>query len=104
MDELRPSERDFVIAMRQLGYGRFESLQIRRGELVLQPRPTSVQSIKFGDSTSNRPDKPSGECELKLQAAQLFAFIRGIEAGEIRVLEVRGGLPFTMEIANDGKL
>jgi hypothetical protein len=98
MDELHPSEREFVIAMGQLSYGRFESLQIRQGELVLQPWPTSVRSIKFGVTTSNSPHKPSGECELKLQAAQFFGFIRGIDAGEIRVLEVRGGLPFAMEI------
>src|SRR5271154_6293394 len=104
MDDLSTAERDFVVAMRQLGYGRFESLQIRRGELVLQPRPTGVRSIKFGVMTSNRPEKPSGECKLKLQSSQFFGFIRGIDAGEIRVLEVRGGLPFTMEIAYDGVL
>jgi hypothetical protein len=99
MHDLRPSERQFVIAMRELGYGRFESLQIRRGELVLQPRPTAIRSVKFGTTTPNRPSALSCDFELKGETAQLFEFIRGVDVGEIRAIEVRGGLPFTMEIA-----
>jgi hypothetical protein len=97
--DLRPSERRFLSAMQRLGYGRFESLRIQRGELVLEPGPTTVRSIKFGSTTSNRPHESSGEFELKEETAQLFEFIRSVDAGEIQVLEVRGGLPFTMEIA-----
>ncbi len=33
--DLRPSERRFVAAMQELGYGRFESLRIQGGEFVL---------------------------------------------------------------------
>ena len=104
MRDLRPSERQFVIAMRQLGYGRFESLQIRRGELVLQPPPTAVRSVKFGTTTPNRPDELAGDFDLKEETAQLFGFIRSIDGGEIRVLAIRGGLPFTMEIADNSVL
>ncbi len=54
---------------------------------------------------ANRPAEVSDEFDLKQETAQLFEFVRSVEAGEIRVLEVRGGLPFTMEspwqIAND---
>jgi hypothetical protein len=35
--DLLPSEVAFVAAMQQLGFGRFEHLQIRGGELVLEP-------------------------------------------------------------------
>jgi hypothetical protein len=97
--DLRPSERRFLSAMQRLGYGRFDSLRIQRGELVLEPAPATVRSIKFGNTTSNRPHESSGEFELKHETAQLFEFVRSIDAGEIQVLEVRGGLPFAMEIA-----
>ncbi len=97
--DLRLSERRFLAAMQRLGYGRFESLRIRCGEFVLEPAPTAVRSVKFGTPAPNQPDDRSGDFELKDQIAQLFGLIRGIDAGEIRVLEVRGGLPFTMEIA-----
>jgi hypothetical protein len=97
--DLRPSERQFVDAMRRLGHGRFESLRIQRGELVLEPPQTAVRSVKFGKPTPNKPEHPSSAFDLKQEVAQLFEAIRGIDAGEIRVIEVRGGLPFCMEIA-----
>jgi hypothetical protein len=87
--------------MQQLGYGRFESLRIRHGELVLDPWPTIVRSVKFGDATPNRPEGQSGEFQLAQRTAQLFEFVRSVDAGEIRVLEVRGGLPLCMEIVDE---
>lgn len=97
--DLCPSERRFLSAMRQLGHGRFESLRIQQGELVLEPPPTAVRSVKFGKPTPNRPEHPSSTFDLKQEVAQLFGFVRGVDAGEIRVLEVRGGLPLYMDIA-----
>ena len=49
-----------------------ESLRIEGGEFVLDPWPTFVRSVKFGDATPNRPDNQSDEFELKQQTAQLF--------------------------------
>jgi len=97
--DLRPSERRFLAAMQQLGHGRFESLHIRHGELVLDPWPTTIRTVKFGNATTNRPAGLCGAFELKAETAQLCGFIRGVDDGEIRVLEVRGGLPFAMEVA-----
>lgn len=97
--DLRPSERRFLAAMQRLGHGRFEAMQIQHGELVLEPPPTAVRSVKFGTATPNSPSQPADECELKQQVAQFFGFVRSVDAGEIRFLEVRGGLPFAMEIA-----
>ena len=96
--DLRPSERRFVRAMQQLGYGSFESLRIHNGELVLDPWPATVRSVKFGTATTNQPDSRSEEFGLKKQIAELFAHVRNTEVGVIRVLEIRGGLPFYMEI------
>lgn len=95
--ELRPSERAFVTALRKLGYGRFESLQIRSGELVLEPWPRSIRAVKFASRTA-QPEPSSEEFELKKQVAEFFGYVRGVEAGEIRSLEVRDGLPFSMTI------
>ena len=97
--DLRPSERQFVDAMRRLGHGRFEYVRIQRGEVVLDPPPTVVRSVKFGKPTPNRPEHPSSAFDLKQEVTQLFEVIRSVDDGEIRVLEVRGGLPLCMEIA-----
>src|SRR5436190_9158525 len=99
--DLRPSERRFVAAMQGLGYGRFESLRIRDAELILDPWPTTVRSIKFGNASPNKQHSRCVEFELKRQTAQLFEFVRSADSGEIRILEIRGGLPFAMEFANN---
>lgn len=95
--DLLPSERAFVSALQRLGYGRFESLQIRGGELVLEPWPRAVRAVKFASRTT-RPEPSSEEFDLKKQVAEFFEFVRGVEVGEIRSLEVQNGLPFLMTI------
>jgi hypothetical protein len=93
---LLASERSFVSAMQRLRFGRFELVQIRNGELVHDPCPTVVQTIKFGAGDASRalPE----EFELKHQVIELFDYVREVRAGVIRCLEVRHGLPFSMEI------
>ena len=95
--DLLPSEAAFVAAMQQLGFGRFEHLQIRGGELVLDPWPATIRDIKF--ATPNNSGKPElGAAELRLQVAEFFEYVRSGDVGEIRILEIRHGLPFAMEV------
>ena len=100
--DLRNSERAFVAAMRQMGFGRYEYLQIRNGELVLNPWPTSVREVKFCSHDPGAAQVPPVEFELKPQVAELFEYVRDVDAGEIRTLEVKHGLPFSMEIEMAG--
>ena len=95
--DLRTSERAFVTAMQQLRFGRFESLRIDRGDLVLDPWPKMVRDVKFC-SKANQPETTGAEFFLKEQVVELLEYVRGVESGEIRCLEVRHGLPFSMEI------
>ena len=57
IQDLLPSEATFVAAIQQLGFGRFEYLQIRNGELLLNPWPVAVRDVKFGTpaNTGSRP-------------------------------------------------
>ena len=96
--DLLPSERRLVAAMQRLGFGRFEFLRIERGEVVLDPWPTTIRDLKFGCADSAPPAPKSDAFALKRQVAELFEYIRSVEAGEIRTLEVKHGLPFSMEI------
>ena len=96
--DLRPSERAFAAAMSGMGFGRFEYLRIDGGELVLDPWPTSVRDVKFGSVDPGAAKEPPADFELKAQVAELFSYIRAVDAGEIRTLEVKHGLPFSMEI------
>ena len=96
--DLLPSERRFVEAMSDVGFGRFEFLRIEHGELVLDPWPTTVRGVKFGSSSAATYKPSAEEFELKSQVAAFFEYVRGVDTGEIRCLELRHGLPFSMEI------
>lgn len=95
--DLTASEHRFLAAMREVGFGRFEYVQIRNGQIVLDPWPIAVRDVKFGAEAAEghtaRPD-----IQLKRQVAELFEYTRDVEAGEIRTLEIRHGLPFSMEV------
>ena len=95
--DLLQSERRFLAAMNDLGFGRFEFLRIERGELVLDPWPTSVRGVKFG-SEEPAVHRTSDEFELKRQVVEFFQYVRAVDVGEIRCLEVRHRMPFAMEV------
>lgn len=96
--DLLATERAFVAAMTGLGFGRFEFLRIDRGELLLDPWPTVVRDVKFGSEDPSVGKSLPADFELKPQVAELFEYIRDVDSGEIRTLEVKSGLPFSMEI------
>ena len=66
---------------------------------MLDPWPTVIRSVKFGNATLNRPAQALRGFTLKREQAELLARIRDVANGLILVLEVRGGLPVSMEIA-----
>ena len=101
--DLLASERTFVAAMTNLGFGRFEYLRIERGELVLHPWPGVIRDVKFGSHDPGAAKTIPADFELKPQVAELFEYIRDVDAGEIRTLEVKSGLPFSMEIEMAGR-
>ena len=98
--DLSGTERRFLRTMQELGHGRFESIRVARGELILDPWPATIRSIKFGNTDPNRPIDVPADFELKDRIAEFFAYVRAIDSGIIRTLEVRGGLPFSMDVAN----
>ena len=69
--DLLPSENRFLAAMQQLGFGRFESLRIASGELVLDPWPTTVRGVKFGSESLTIPQTVPDNYLLKRQVINL---------------------------------
>jgi hypothetical protein len=97
IQNLRPSEVGFIAAMQHLGFGLFEHLQICGGELVLTPPPITVRYVKFGAvATTGKP--LDSALELRQQLAEFFSYVREVDSGEIRTLEIQHGLPFSMEV------
>jgi hypothetical protein len=57
-----------------------------------------VRSVKFAAEESAVPRTSPDDFKLKRQVVELFEYVRAVDAGEIRCLEVRHGLPFAMEV------
>ena len=94
--DLTEDERSFVRQMSELGFGRFESLRVARGQIELGGSAKKVRSVKFG-GPQEIGAKPR-DFELKAEAAAFIESIRSLDSAEIRNLEIRHGLPFSMEI------
>ena len=96
--DLSASERRFVAAMNELGFGRFELLRIERGELVLDPWPKTVRIVRFGAENSPAHKALQDEFELKRPVVTFLEYVRAIEDGQILCLQVLRGLPVSMEV------
>lgn len=95
--DLTSAEQRFLAAMREVGFGRFEYVQIRKGQIILDPWPAAVRDVKFGAEIPSQ-QKAHPDFQLKRQTAEFFEYTRDVDDGEIRTLEVRHGLPFSMEV------
>ena len=99
--DLLPSELAFLAGMCRLGHGRYECLKIHNGELVLAPWPIAIRDVKFGAQDPGCEKELSAEFRLSQQLVQLFEYIRNMDAGEIRVLVIKSGMPFAMQIVQE---
>src|SRR5438128_6272220 len=63
-NDLLPSERQIMVAMSDLRFGRFEFLRIEHGELILHPWPSTVRDVKFGAAPA-RPREQTTDFGLK---------------------------------------
>jgi hypothetical protein len=94
--DLVGSERKLAATIHRLGFGRLLFLQIRHGEPLFGPSTTVIRDVKFG--AQKVPSEFGDDYLLKQQTTELFEYVRSIGCGAIRVLEIRHGLPFSMEI------
>lgn len=96
--DLMHSERRILDTLQRVRHGRIEHLRILHGEIVLDPWPTTIRGVKFGSGDEVTSRTRSNEFQLKRQVIELFEYVRSVDSGEIRCLECRHGLPFSMEI------
>jgi hypothetical protein len=87
--------------LQQVNFGRIEGLTVRGGEPVLDPPPRVVREVKFGGENGPRPEGSLGDFPLKAQAVELFRFFDRLRDGRILLLEVKHGLPFRLQHAED---
>jgi hypothetical protein len=96
--DLLESERTLVELMEDLNFGRIERLQFRDGKPILQPLPRVIAAVKMADEECKTDSEIRTGSYLKHSLIELFMLMRRVGDGELLVIEVKHGLPFSIEI------
>jgi len=84
--------------MQKVNFGRIQGLTVRNGEPVFDMPPRVVRMVKFAGENGPRPEAAHVDFVLKKEVDDLFAHLNSLDNGVIRSIEVKHGLPFSMEI------
>jgi hypothetical protein len=95
---LSDSEAHLLELLQQLNFGRIECLKVADGRPVLVPPPRIIQKFKMGGENSSRPEVSLSDFRLKQDVIELFSLMRRMHMGEIHCIEVRHGLPISVEV------
>jgi hypothetical protein len=90
--------------MQRLNFGRIESLRIIEGEPVFDPPPRIVQKLKLGADNAPRPEAFLDDFWLKSPVVEMLKRMREVGEGTVLALEVKHGLPFSLEVESSTEL
>ena len=95
---LSAAQAQLVQLLQAVNFGRVEALQVTQGQPSFDPPPRVIQKLKFGGG-ENGPRAEFGYSDFRLKhgVVELLELISSIEKGEIRSIEIRFGLPCTVE-------
>lgn len=91
-------QQQLVELLQQINFGRVEGLLVRNGAPVFNPPPRVVRKLKVGADNSPRPEFVFDDFLLKQQMEELLSAIEQMGNGEVLVIEVRYGLPLSLEV------
>jgi hypothetical protein len=96
---LTAGRRRLLELFQQANFGRVERLTVKSGEPIFDPPPRIVREIKFGGDNGPRREMEVGDFQLKSQIVELFNHFDELRDVTIKVIEIKHGLPFRMEVA-----
>jgi len=88
--------------MRRMRYGSIRNLAVLGGEPVFRPPPTIVRTVKFG--CRSNPPRPAGPLTALAESdkvQELFSELEQMGSGTVKLIEVKDGLPFLMDIEGE---
>ena len=99
--ELTQARQRLVVLMQEMDFGRVH-LHVRGGEPQFDPKPRVVRKVKIGAPRPPRPEVKLTGFVLKKEVVELFRDLEELDNGMVKI-EVRHGLPFSMEIETEPK-
>jgi hypothetical protein len=95
---LTNSQACLVELMQKIAFGRIEGLKVSSGQPVINPAPRVIQKLKLGCSTSQQSKTVNADFQLKSEVIDLLAAISRAADGSELSVEVRHGLPTSIDI------
>ena len=95
---LSPESARLVELMQAVNFGRIEDLVIRGGQPLFSPAPRIIEKVKIGGDHGPRPEIGYTDFRLKGGVVGLLELFARLGDGEVRVIEIRFGLPVIAEI------
>lgn len=99
--ELTPSCRRLVELMQEVHYGEIRGLCVREGRPTFVPRPRIIRMEKLDAEEDPRPPAPAEDYVLKKQVQRLLEHLQRVRDGMIRRIQVKHGLPFSLEVETE---
>ena len=95
---ISPESARLVELMQAVNFGRIEDLVIRGGQPLFSPSPRIIEKVKIGGDHGPRPEIGYADFRLKVATVELLELFARLGDGEVRVIEIRFGLPVSAEI------
>ena len=86
--------------MQTVYYGRIEDTEVRNREPVLDPPPRTVKTFKLGKEGTTVAGSPQDDFVLKREIIDLFDLFDRYGTFRIDRIEIRGGLPFKIDLVD----
>ncbi len=96
--DLSAPQQRLLTLMREIRFGRIESLTVRSGSPVFDRHPVIFREIKFGGESGTQRPIASADFALKAQVLELFDQLQRLGDGLVERLEIKNGLPFRMTV------
>ena len=98
---LSPSRRRLLTLLQRLNCGRIEDLLVRSGEPVFTPSPRVIRKVKIRGENGPRSEVHVPDFALKTEVIELFDHLARLGDGTVRRLEVKHGLPFSLDVEEE---
>ena len=95
---LTATGRRLVELMQRMNYGRIEGLVVRDGQPVFDPPPRVIRKIKIAADNRPRPELVATDFVLRKEVVELFQHLEALGTGFVRCIEVKNGVPSSMDI------